>query len=192
MPPAEETPPKMLYQYWDAETAWRCLESGTLAFTPPIRFDDPFDTNIAIRLEITEADLREFYRREDPIVIPVSEDEFVRDHLADPQQAQRHVEGTRDDFMESFLGVACFTELKNDLRMWALYGQKHRGIMFGFDTCHSFFSGQFRKVDYSNKRPILTRLSEAPSVEQMKSKSEAWEWQREWRIPQGLRNFTRR
>src|SRR5437762_4649829 len=99
-------PPKLLYRYMDAATAWECLKESSLAFVPPRRFNDPFDTNPALDPGPSEQKARAMFR-------------------------------TRYSFINNAIGVACFTAKKDDPLMWACYGQKHQGVMLGFNGLHS-------------------------------------------------------
>lgn len=106
-PEKSAQPPRFLYRYVDRATAWKCLSEATLAFTPPQRFNDPFDTNPALKTT----------------------------GLSDQTASAMH--NTRDAFANNLIGVACFTANKDDPLMWAHYGDKHRGVMLEFDTANA-------------------------------------------------------
>ena len=175
--------PTRLYRYMPAAIAWKCLEESTLAFPPPSSFNDPFDTNIAVDLVLTEEDLRTWYSKNAagmPGGNPVSEDRFVEKHLRDPSSFREIHSQARDSWMQNTVGVACFTKLPNDPLMWAHYADKHRGVVIGFDTTHPDFS-RVRHVDYSKARPVHRRLG--GKLEDMEMvKSDVWIKEEEWRI----------
>jgi hypothetical protein len=174
----------------DAATAWECLKESTLAFTPPIRFNDPFDTNIAVDYEPNAEDLRKFYVDHVGKAanwsggVSYSEDQFVAEHLKNPTRFHKVLCYARDSFMENTVGVACFTELPNDPLMWASYADKHRGVLIGFDATHPDFS-EVRFVKYSKTRPVHRRLGAKLDGKEM-MKSDVWDWQQEWRLSAAL------
>lgn len=181
--------PDRLYRYMDTATAWECLKESTLAFTPPHDFNDPFDTNPAVVLDLTPEDLREWYAKYAPIWpggVSVSEDRFVEMHMENPIKFQNIYLMARDSFKQSTLGVACFTELWNDPIMWSHYADKHRGVMFGFDIRHPDFS-QIQPVEYSENRPVHRRLCGKLEGKEM-MKSDVWEREQEWRLIAVLEN----
>jgi ureidoglycolate hydrolase len=142
-------PPKILYRYVDAATAWECLKEGSLAFVPPRRFNDPFDTNPAL----------------DP---------------GPSEQKARAMSRTRYSFINNVIGVACFTAKKDDPLMWAHYGQKHQGVMLGFNALHPALTS-LQRVTYSSKRPSVdatgSNVGNALLV-----KSSVWMREKEWRV----------
>jgi hypothetical protein len=160
--------PRLLYRYMDATTAWECLEEGSLAFTPPARFNDPFDTNPALDFDISEEQL-EILRQRRPSKRPF-----------DPVRTMAAMRKTRHAFMHNTIGVACFTSVKNGPLMWAHYGDKHKGVMLCFDSKHSALHG-LRPVNYSRARPCVD--SEGSNAgEALLVKSSVWKREKEWRL----------
>src|SRR6266513_7739 len=94
----KERPPRSLYRYVDAATAWECLKEGSLAFVPPQRFNDPFDTNPALGL------------------------------IGLTKQKANAILTVRNSFMNNVIGAVCFTAKKDDPLMWGHYGAKHKGV----------------------------------------------------------------
>jgi hypothetical protein len=179
-------PPKHLYRYFDRKGAWLCLNDSTLRFSPPICFDDPFDTNIGIDYKPCDSDLREFYvkmvKEQGRGCTSPSEDQFVQQYLDDLDWGDNILSKAKDNFMQRTLGVACFTELQNDPLMWALYAEKHRGVVIGFDTSHlSPEPETTRRVKYSNTRPVHQTLCGKLNGKELE-KSDIWKWQKEWRL----------
>lgn len=168
-----------------ATTAWECLKDSTLAFTPPSRFNDPFDTNIAVDYEPRSDDLRAWYRCHSAgRAHGLSEDRFIEMHLNEPTRFEKVLKDAKDAFIERDVGVACFTEQANDPLMWAHYADKHRGVMIGFDTSNPIFSNA-RLVKYSKMRPVHRRLGGRLSGKEM-MKSNIWKCEREWRVSAAL------
>jgi hypothetical protein len=65
--------------------------------------------------------------------------------------AQSAIYDTREKFM-STRGVTCFTELNDNLLMWAHYGGQYRGFCLEFRTDDKLFK-KFRKVCYTDTMP---------------------------------------
>ena len=84
------------------------------------------------------------------------------------------------EFMETLIGAACFSSKANDPLMWAHYGDRHRGVMIGFDATHSEFSGA-KPVSYSQNRPRVD-IDEHGVSQKLLVKSEVWEREDEWRM----------
>jgi hypothetical protein len=87
-------------------------------------------------------------------------------------------------------GVLCFSEDKADVLLWAHYADRHKGICLGFDVPES--EGKFEPVEYVAERfpfpepeqlerqlldqnPVFTRTL-------LFTKSEAWKYEKEWRV----------
>ena len=89
-------------------------------------------------------------------------------------------------------GVLCLSELRADMRMWAHYGDKHRGVVVGldFDKETSGIDGVvcFNKVQYDTCRPKLDpvlKIGEEYHDQMVKitmTKSKAWESECEHRM----------
>lgn len=165
--------PPRLYRYVDALTAWECLENATLAFIPPARFNDPFDTNPALNCDCTEDQLKALERTCPP------------GKCFDQESIEGAMIETRKVFMEAHLGVACFSSRANDPLMWAHYGDRHRGVMIGFDTSHSDIS-RAEPVKYSQNRPRVS-VDEGEFAKKILVKSVIWEGESEWRLFAELR-----
>lgn len=159
--------PRLLYRYVDSETAWECLKEATLAFVPPIRFNDPFDTNPALDLNLRPEQINALSKHCPP-------------ERLDPTRIRQAMLENRIDFMERLIGAACFTEKDNDPLMWAHYGGRHRGVMIGFDAAHSEFS-TIEQVTYSQDRPLV-ELEGGGVGKKLLIKSDVWEREEEWRM----------
>ncbi len=160
--------PLRLYRYVDSATAWECLKEGTLAFTPPARFNDPFDTNPALDLVLNDQQLRALAAEGPP---------GTTLNLRSIEPAMRK---NRREFMETLMGVACFSSKANDPLLWAHYGDRHRGVMIGFDATHSELSGA-KRVSYSHKRPFVDIDAQGVS-QKLLIKSRVWKMEDEWRM----------
>ncbi|HWM24108.1 MAG TPA: DUF2971 domain-containing protein [Chthoniobacterales bacterium] len=160
--------PHLLYRYVNTSTAWKCLKNASLAFIPPTRFNDPFDTNPALDFSFREEQLRALEKECPPGMT------FDRESIKGAMLESRKA------FMETQIGAACFSSKGNDPLMWAHYGDRHRGVMIGFDATHSEFSGA-EPVSYSKDRPRVY-VDDQEVGKKLLVKSGIWEGEGEWRM----------
>ncbi len=169
------------------------LKSQIVYFGSPKQFNDPYDC--AIVAEIDDLSDDEVIRVRDMYLSrPNLPAEARSQMLSEPVEImhQRLVKSSNDVLTkerEKFLntrGVTCFSEIKDDLLMWAHYGGKYRGFCLEF---HTAYLGQekWRKVQYVDQEP---RISVVPIVvdhdvtqllDLFCTKSRAWAYEREWR-----------
>ncbi len=89
-------------------------------------------------------------------------------------------EGFKAEMARRF-GVLCFSEEKADLLQWAHYADRHKGICLGFDVSGS--EGKFGRVQYVAKRFAFPQTrDEAFLWKLLSTKSEAWKYEKEWRV----------
>lgn len=102
--------------------------------------------------------------------------------------------------IDKTVGILCFTEMSDNLIMWAHYAQSHEGFVIEFDEKHKFFDqrsktkelrGHLKKVQYLKERPQMmfydSRISEEENLDNWISKfiwnkSDYWEYEQEWRM----------
>ncbi len=83
--------------------------------------------------------------------------------------------------MAQRFGVLCFSEDKTDLLQWAHYAERHKGICLGFDVSGS--EEKFGRVMYVAERfPFPEQLDEPFMRNLLSTKSEAWKYEKEWRV----------
>ena len=88
--------------------------------------------------------------------------------------------------MNSQLGVACFSENRDDMLLWAHYADGHRGFCLEFDTSAQPFR-KAKKVVYSTEYPSFNYFDLAirkkfDAASMLATKSKHWEYEQEWRI----------
>jgi hypothetical protein len=108
-----------------------------------------------------------------------------------------------EEQMSRHVGVLCLSEVRDSALMWGHYTDCHRGFVIGLDDAHPFFSkrrsakdefGFLRKVLYRRDRPDmrLDTASESISADLFQTKSQEWEYEREWRMMRALDEATKR
>lgn len=97
---------------------------------------------------------------------------------------------------EERMGMLCLTESPDDLLMWAHYAAAHTGFVIEFDPSHAFFNQRrseadelryLRRVVYSPERPMLTLIT-AKDLSALLTKSNDWEYEKEWRMMVDLKD----
>lgn len=86
-------------------------------------------------------------------------------------------------------GILSLCEHHDNLLMWAHYADYHRGFVVEFDTRNVFFGSldgkteptTLGRVEYSDVRPRLS-YSTIGRPEALLRKSEAWSYEKEWRL----------
>jgi len=206
-----------LFRYFD-RNGCLTLENLNLKVTPPNDFDDPFEFSPVVKTQDLRASAE---KRIDallatPSFLPKVKARFPhiatlkdmqalaapgkqKDALIDmmaPELPALDLDFQKEvqDILSRTLGVICFTsEPKNPL-MWALYADKHKGMVIEFDPAHRLFNAnpEFIKVDYSpNRATYDPGDSQHNMVEALaKRKSPQWTYQKESRLIVELRNTT--
>lgn len=197
--------PKKLYKYHSfTEYALNNLRNRSFWFSKPENFNDPFDCNINFQLEdITEESLELLFnslREREP-----NKKEFDRNFHSNGRVTKSFknmaIEFSRkapSKLVERFAnhGVACFSEINDDILMWSHYATSHQGFCLEFDTTKFPFTSTnnpdkdtvVEKVDYSDSYPIISlkdiALNHLPSLIQdlLARKSCHWSYEREWRL----------
>jgi hypothetical protein len=150
-----------------------------LAFTPASRFNDPFDVNPAVDMDLSDEEFELLWLQTGETK-KMSLQEFVQRMRADIPAAEEELKQHIYDMNNSTFGVACFTERDNDPLMWAQYGERHKGAIIGFDAACGIME-KARPVDYRKNRYVL-RLGEKFGGAFLRVKSEVWKLEAEWRL----------
>lgn len=188
------TPPKKLYKYESFSIqSLLNLKTQTVFFSPPSRFNDPYDCAIKAQLndptddELTK--LREIYLTK---LWP----EHVIDRLASIPVAElkpiliRAAREVNEQVIDTFInnrGVSCFSEVNDELLMWAHYADKYTGFCLEFETNCELFQ-KAKKVEYVEKIPKLNILNLNADCDRQDvlrlfcTKSKSWEYEKEWRV----------
>jgi len=186
-------PPSRLYKY-SAFTAQNLenLKNQIIYFSSPRGFNDPYDCSVTPTIRFpTEAEVhcvRNGYL-DDPTISPTTREQLVRTtndemRLMIVSAAEKLTAEKVKEFSEK-RGVCCFSEVCDELLMWAHYGGNYRGFCLEFDI--SFFP-KIQKVQYSNELPTFnpisvlnTELGTEDFMSVFSSKSLSWAYEKEWR-----------
>jgi hypothetical protein len=209
----------LLFKYCDPQSI-DILEHLRLKVTPPIKFNDPFEFMPKIDTEFSRASVarqmsgtrllkriwretpssldfdafRELYLRE----LQGLDSRHVRNALRDLQRiAVKAKEGILAHMSKSFV-MACYSEVNDDILMWAHYARSHHGFVVGFKVKHDFFKrgGNLVPVVYRSERVNATfghggLAFREPVDALLRSKSPHWSYECEWRQFFSIRKTTK-
>ncbi|MFT6835252.1 MAG: hypothetical protein ACJA0H_001288 [Francisellaceae bacterium] len=168
------------------------LKNQTVYFASPAGFNDPYDCAIKAQIdEPTDEEierLRKIYLSKGwpQNVIHALESKSLLELKPILLKLAREVNSTIIDNFIKNRGVSCFSEVNNELLMWAHYADKYTGFCLEFDTNSEIFE-KARKVKYLDTMPKLNIASIFADKEREHImdlfciKSKAWEYEQEWR-----------
>jgi hypothetical protein len=172
-----------LYKYVNIAGLRRILE-GSIRFTQPSAFNDPFELLPEIIMPTDEPERQ----------IKVSFDILaVRRVLSDgeveaiPDGCESGDAMSRDivQQLNQLIGILSLSRVRNSLLMWSHYADQYAGAVVEFDGSHEFFSGQV-DIEYRPTRPrrhLNSYLAGMPiPVAELCAKSDQWAYEREVRI----------
>lgn len=202
-----------LYKYLKLSVGLEVLQTGLIRFTPPQEFNDPFELKPNIAGFASSEKLAKLSGEKSPqvlkseyqslpsfvkAVLPYDQYIALTKPMLWPESSTQtgaeilapYVRKALEDRLEKIAGILCLTESHENLTMWAHYGDKHQGMVIGFDANHPYFQNsdgsagapcQLKPVIYNGMRPKLT-WSGLKSADIFLAKSDDWECEKEWRM----------
>jgi hypothetical protein len=160
----------------------------------PINFNDPYDCSINCQLnELNNEDIskiKEYYLYKSEIskeqtigLDEMNSDNFKALLYNSHSEAQNII---KKSFQET-RGVSCFSEVNDELLMWAHYSNKHKGFCLEFKTSIEPFN-KIRKVNYLDGFPkfdpvsLIIEKSNDLLLAPYFTKSKRWNYEKEWRL----------
>lgn len=198
------------YKYVSAEIAAIIITEGTLKFTSPVNFNDPFDYFPTVPTE----GFHKFAKRLNQEI-----GGGVKRYKTNHRESSKHLQSLRSgEFRNAYtqnMSISCFSKSPFILPMWAHYAENHEGcvIEFEFDSDSSlveeYFSLEMNQLSqilipfdviYSIARPPLydkngqTNTS-TTGFNACLTKAKEWEYEEEMRVvtkqPEGIYHFER-
>jgi hypothetical protein len=188
--------PRILYTYRTINDHLRdTLIKRQIWVSNPLSFNDPFDCNLPMQKRSTPEEAKSCV--ESLLQRGGYSEEFQlkarraaeRGEIINPHKI---TEGWEKTMREA--GVACFSEIPNDILMWSHYASKHEGVCLGFEDLPSRLD--VRPVQYRQSMPeiriadFLSKLSWEQLKVLLLTKSCQWAYEREWRFVHGERKFS--
>jgi hypothetical protein len=182
------------------------LENGTLHFSKPSTFNDPFDSKIEYDLTANEDQIRKYIKklnREYGGLRCINENDFIvnwktgRTKISD-------ILPSRSEYLDS-IKIYCLSKNEKNILMWSHYGLDHTGICIGFRVnillnafTIKFNSGFVKKIPmlddgvlplkyveyaYDRPKPFNPIIDDTSVIEPfMFYKSKLWEYEKELRV----------
>lgn len=185
-----KSPPRTLYKYVGPELIGALEGDVELRFTPPDRFNDPFEALPRVRGVKRESVRRKLQPGEDL-------DELMRQ--ATPYFRKHGPSNVLAAVSETF-GVLCLAAARQNPLLWAHYAEGHTGFAIGLDPTHVWFSqpdkpqppiDNIQRVVYRWRRPSVM-IGDAEDFSPFEKRSLAramlctkyvsWRYEREWRL----------
>ncbi|MBT2912543.1 DUF2971 domain-containing protein [Vibrio anguillarum] len=135
-----------LYKYMSFSNLKHLLD-GTIRFTQPKAFNDPFELLPEMHLN---DDINGFML---DVTAPKREGEPAR--LADDFESKNCNDIVARDVLcavNDLIGILCLSRNPNSLLMWSHYADEYKGVVVEFDEAHEFFTGLF-PVSYEVSAP---------------------------------------
>ena len=169
------------------------LKNQTIYFSSPSGFNDPYDC--ALKAELNDPTTEELQALKKLYLSKKWPAHVIEGLKAKPLEKLKPilVRAARDaheKVIETFIehrGVSCFSEVNDELLMWAHYADKYQGFCLEFSTDTELFE-KAKKVKYVDKMPSLNMFSiyengqRQQILELFCTKSKAWKYEKEWRV----------
>ena len=196
--------PIMCYKYIPFDSGSLCiLTEGTLKYTNPLEFNDPFDCHPFYKDSLEEIRRGTSHAIERALGTPVTPAETklspaqrsqYRNRAARALKAKMHSGEWRSGVLRD-VGVVSLSSNPTDILMWSHYADFHKGFVVGFRIGveglvaedlkkHGFHLLPY-KVEYTSKRPMVNLGSDSKSDQMKKillTKSEHWKYEAEQRV----------
>ena len=189
-----------LYMYKrSGENTLNILRKCRLWAAKPEWFNDPFDCDLEISVGITEDNFLESlcskYGERDQWhsnIVRYVDSIFDADGKFAPEERKRLDDETQGLIEENKnTGVVCLSEECDSILMWSHYAQGHTGVCFEFTRLEDNALGDIElcsPVKYDRHYPIidlgqiLLKKNGATLKIMMRTKSEEWAYEKEWRL----------
>ncbi len=176
-----------LYKYVNLDALRRIL-AGSIRFTQPSAFNDPFELLPEIVMPVGEPERRITVKfdilgqRRHP---PIGEVDTVPIGSGSGDPTSRDIVYQ----LNSLIGFFCLSRNNDSLLMWSHYADQYAGAVVEFDTSHELFAHPI-DVEYRALRPkkhLSIYLADEPiPLSELCVKSVQWEYEGEVRIVRGL------
>lgn len=127
------------YKAWD-EWGKKMLKDGSLYFTSPGRFNDPFDCKISVAYHLlTPKEHHQLLKQKAREHLGVSSSQaFQVAHKMFKDKYWESAEGMKreQETVDKSLGVLSLTPDYRNLLMWSHYSEFHKGLCIGLNTSH--------------------------------------------------------
>jgi hypothetical protein len=193
--------PKFLYKYQSAKRVAQIVRDLTFYFAPAAQLNDLFEFRVkSLFTETPESRLRVYAKGlvYQGVCDTIEQDiKFINEDLiADVQESYEYTMSMINEQLVNIMrhsGVTCFSEHRNNQRMWGTYGDNHSGAVIEFDTSSekSKFASHLMPVLYLKEKPKICPselISDEMTISQLVCgffccfKTYDWRDEGEWRL----------
>jgi Protein of unknown function (DUF2971) len=193
--------PKFLYKYHSAQRVAQIVRDLTFYFAPVAQLNDLYEFRVkSLYTETPESRLRVYAKGlvYQGVCDTIEEGlKFIdEDLIADVQESYEYTMSMVKEQLVNIMhnsGVTCFSEHRNNQRMWGTYGDNHSGAVIEFDTSSekSKFASHLMPVFYLKEKPKICPselISKEMTVDQLVfgfsccCKTYDWRDEGEWRL----------
>jgi hypothetical protein len=179
-------PPATVFKFVCPEILIKILENSSLNFTPPNRFNDPYDCYLGlISFESNQKAIDRI--KNDPKISDEQKLIKLRDMTEEPTELSQFLNESVDKILSNS-GITCFSLQKENMLMWSHYGDKHTGACIEFHS-DLLISKLAKKLNANNVKYVREIKSinfhESPkeAVDNIIfTKSIDWKYEKEFRI----------
>ena len=185
-------PPILCYKYVKFDEGPLCIiKEGTIKFTDPRDFNDPFDCHPEVDEEAlyksTVEDKPYFERITNTSNLPPGR--RIEEKAKQKAKLKNHFHNY-NKVMNNNIGICCLSKTPLNLLMWAHYAENHRGFVIEFSipqtlplsstSSDDIYYLDPLPVEYKEKKPIITNRKDFKKYALTKSLD--WEYEQEWRV----------
>lgn len=157
-------------------------------FTDATRFDDPFECRPILTFHQSSLKRQQFLKEITKDKFPSADKRILKKLMRGKKPLltdQATLRKAYDGFIRT-IGIYCLSEKNDDVLMWSLYSDSHRGFCLEFEasTENTLFWKAFN-VTYQDEYPTVNIMDIGKAEEFRKAlltKSTHWKYQKEWRI----------
>ncbi|MFA5973591.1 MAG: DUF2971 domain-containing protein [Lentimicrobiaceae bacterium] len=180
-----------IYKYVDLSGLELILRNQTLKFSHPMDFNDPFEFHHnLVDTKISAEHKLEILEKRDKNITPEKLKRFKAIIAQDENDPPDNHDAQFEERKKS-TKITCFSEIDDNILMWAHYADKHRGACIGFNTrlissClgrDSLISNVVYYSEFITKN--LSEFREDAIFHWICSKGLDWEYEKEVRIVLG-------
>lgn len=186
--PEMSSPPPLLYKYVTLVGLSHILREGTIRFTQPSAFNDPFELLPEIIVPTGTPDGEIQLRFDISSTRPIPEAEEVAES-PDGSGSSDAISREIVQLLNKQIGILCLSRMRDSLLMWSHYCDQYAGAVVGFDSTHEFLANQIA-VEYRTTRPrrhVQTYLAGKPVfLAELCAKSKQWAYEQEVRVVRRL------
>lgn len=146
----DETLPEFFFKYIRLDRVIEILKNKELWFSSPKNFNDPFDCNInLIDFEPDENEIKKIINDKISGNRKLRRQEIQKNKRNSFRIKNQFSEQLEEIFYNS--GVCCFSEINDNILLWAHYAENHKGICLKFTNKISDIATMTAKVNYKNR-----------------------------------------